>query len=288
MRQVCALIAAFAIMAGASYGQPRSTTKKVLVIDDPREMIAAALKLARSPDPVGHDELLRLLRTPDYLLRLDSPDEYRQTGRRLRIARIVEALANNQASSARNVFLSLTESTVFTQAARRVDFLILYSPAFRPAPSVLVAFWDRYSQPLDGFTPFTIEALTKNGTEPALQLLERKFADPSHPDDDKLYWMRSFLLPHRNEVPLLQTVERLLDQTLPPHLRPDLVEAIFDYQPDQWYSEAAVVRPPNRLEMSPEAKALLMRIGTKALEHVSLTPAQQATVKRALEGYRTE
>jgi hypothetical protein len=251
--------------------------------DDPRQIVAAALGLARSATPDDHQHLLSQLRSAAFLTDLDSPQEYQQTGKRLRIARVLEALATNPAPSARDVFVQLTASPEFIHEPRRVDILIRYSAEVRPAPPPLVAFWDSHSQPLDGFANLTIEALTKNGSEPALALLERKLADPAHPDDDKQYWMRSYMLPHRNDVQLLQTVERLLTRSLPVHLRPDLVEAIFDYQPDQWYSEATVVQPPNRQEASPEAKHLLRRIGQLALNSVALTPAQQETVKKALD-----
>jgi hypothetical protein len=284
MLAIAVMLVALAV-AGHSQHPPgsKAARRKATVSEDPREIVNIALGLARSPNPDDHQNLLRQLSSSAFLMRLDSPEEYRQTGRRLRVARVLEALATNPAPSARNVLVSLTESREFIDEPRRVDFLIRYSAEVRPAPPPLIAFWDRYSQPLDGFSHLTIEALTTNGSEPALALLEQKLADRGHPDDDKQYWMRSYLLPRRNDVLLLQTVERLLTRTLPAHLRPDLVEAIFDYQPDQWYSEATVVLTPNRLEASLEAKDLLRRIGQIALSSITLTPAQQEAVKKALD-----
>src|SRR5947208_589983 len=58
---------------------------------DAKELVAAALSLARSEQPVNHDELLRWLRSEDFLMRLDSESDYRNTGQRLRIGRVLEA-----------------------------------------------------------------------------------------------------------------------------------------------------------------------------------------------------
>jgi hypothetical protein len=263
-------------------GGSKVAGKKAVVADDPREVVTIALKLARSASPADHQSLETNLRSRDFLARLDSAEEYSDTRRRLRIARVLEALAANPTPSAANVLVNLTTVPEFLREARRVDFLIMYSADVRPAPPGLVAFWDKHSQPDDGYTHLTIGTLTRNGTGPALALLERKLADKAHPDDDKQFWMRSYMLPHRNEVPLLLTVERLLSGSLPANLRPDLVEAIFDYHPDQWYSEAAVVLAPNRQMASPEAREVLRRIGHLALTTVALTEAQQAAVQKVL------
>lgn len=249
---------------------------------DPRELVAAALSHARSANPSDHQYLQTWLWSPEFLSLLDSPEEYRQTGRRLRIARILEALAANPAPSAKNVLVDLTECVEFLTEPVRIDFLIRYSAEVRPAPSALIVFWDTYSQPDDGFSNLTLQAVVKNGSAPALALLERKLADPAHSDGDKQFWMRSYMVPRRNDPLLLQTVERLLARTLPPNLRPDLVEAIFDYKPDEWYSEHSRVAPPSRAEAVAEARETLRRIGSLALNNAGLTPSQQAVVRKAL------
>lgn len=263
-------------------GGSKAAGKKAGVADDPREMVNIALTLARSANPSDHQHLETDLRSLDFLARLDSVKEYQDTRRRLRIARVLEALAANPAPSAVNVLVNLTANPEFLRDARRVDFLIMYSAGVRPAPPGLVAFWDKYSQPDDGYANLTIGTLTRNGTAPALALLERKLADKGHSDGDKRFWMRSYMLPHRNEVLLLLTVERLLSGSLPAHLQPDLVEAIFDYHPDQWYSEAAVVPAPSREAASPEAREVLRRIAHLALTTVALTPPQQKAVREVL------
>ena len=253
-----------------------------MVKDDYRQVVSAALALARSANVDDHKLLASQLSDPAFLASLDSAQEYRQTGRRLRIARVLEALASNPAPSAKDVLVQLTKSSTFTEEPVRIDYLIRYTAGITPPPPSLLEFWDKHSQPDDGFTPLTIEALTKNGSEPALALLEEKLADPSHSDEDKQFWMRSYLLPHRNEAPLLKMVNRFLLANVSPHLKEDIVEAIFDYQPDQWYAESAVVRPPDRLLASPEAREILKSIGRYSLKSLSLPSALRTKVEKVL------
>ncbi|HEY1895630.1 MAG TPA: hypothetical protein VGG62_05130, partial [Terracidiphilus sp.] len=59
---------------------------------DPRELLASALALARSNRAEDHQQLLNMLWSADFLSRLDSPAEYAQTGRRLRISMVLDAL----------------------------------------------------------------------------------------------------------------------------------------------------------------------------------------------------
>ncbi|MEJ7712145.1 MAG: hypothetical protein WKF84_20365 [Pyrinomonadaceae bacterium] len=58
--------------------------------------------------------------------------------------------------------------------------------------------------------------------------------------------MRTRILTHRNDLPLLQSCQPVLTDILPIHLRPYLVEALFDYRPAEWYRPATAVNPPKR------------------------------------------
>jgi hypothetical protein len=277
------LLASAALVRGRSeYGYCQTEGGKAVVKDDSRQVVSAALALARSANAADHKLLASQLSDPAFLASLDSAEEYRQTGRRLRVARVLEALASNPAPSAKEVLVHLTGNSNFAEEPTRIDYLIRYTAGIAPPPPPLLQFWDKYSQPDDGFTPLTIEALTKNGSQPALSLLEQKLADPSHAEEDKQFWMRSYLLPHRNEAPLLKMVNRFLLAKVPSHLKVDLVEAMFDYQPDQWYPESAVIRPPDRSLASPEAKEILKSIGQYALKNLSLPLALRTTVEKVL------
>jgi hypothetical protein len=247
---------------------------------DPKQALLAALADARSSERTRHDRLLERLQTRSFLETLDSPADYAQASRlRLHVGQVVDALAHNPAPGAQHAFLTLTTNSVFLANDERVIALVLASVKVRPAPPALVAFWNRRSRPNGGFTATTITALVDNGSEPALALLEEKMVDPAHGDDDKVSWMRTDILRHRNDLPLLQVCERLLKGTkLRKNLRPLLVEALFDYRPGEWFKPASSYSAPRLESASPEALAQLRRIADLALETVALSPTQQAAV----------
>jgi hypothetical protein len=250
---------------------------------NPQELQTAALTLARSDNSSDHDLLRESLGSAGFLGRLDSPGDYQASPRkRLRISRVLEGLSTNTAPSAYRVLAYLTHDRTFLMEDERIVALIEASARLRPPPPEFIAFWDRYSQPDDGFTPVTITALVDNGTEPALQLFEKKMADPGHEDDVKIAWMHSRILPHRNDLLLLETCERLLKGGLPERLRPDLVESLCDYRPGEWFRPATAVNPPDRSLASPAARAELRKICLFARDSLPLSPTQKSAVERTL------
>jgi hypothetical protein len=254
-----------------------------------KELLRPLLALARGDDPARHAELLEQLQTLAVLDALDSEADYVNASKfRLRVAQVLEALAQNPAPSARAAFLALTTSEVFLAHDERTMSLVRASVSIRPAPPPLVAFWDRQCQPEDGFTPTTITVLIDNGSEAALALFEAKMLDPAHEDDDKIAWMRTRVLAHRNDLALLESCERLL-VALPEHLQPLLVEALFDYRPEEWFRPAVGASAPPLEAASREQLDQVLKVGVVALTMVPLSLEQRAVVKvrmDAAEGLR--
>jgi len=254
---------------------------------EPKELLKAAAELAASDDASDQEALRAALTSEDFLLRLNTAEEYRGDTRHLRLKRIMDQLAANPSPAARGTLLAMVTSPVYLQEGGRVDLLIMASAVVRPAPPELVAFWDKYCQPEDGYTPLTIQALVENGSPPALDLLARKFADPAHEDDFKQAWMRRSILPHRNETELLVTCERLLTGGLPERLRGDLVDVLFDYKPGEWYRPAVSYNPPPWSAYSAAARAQVRHLGDYALHNIALTDAQKQAVERTLHALET-
>lgn len=250
---------------------------------DSKQLLQAALALARSNQVQDHDNLSRWLSSSEFLSRLDSEKEYASTGRRLRIAMVLQALSMNAAPSARAVLVNLSQSQEFLAMAPRVDFLIQYSYVIKPAPDELVRFWDAYCQPDDGFANLTVATLVANGTDPALRLLERKFRDSKFAQEDKLSWIESNIYAHRIEMPVLLFCERLIGgNVLSSDLELPLAEVLFDPKPQQWFSPATVIVPPPLEQASAEAKTALQRIGTLVLQSHWATPELRGAVPRTL------
>jgi hypothetical protein len=250
---------------------------------DPKQLLQAALDLARSNQEQEHSYLSRWLRSPEFLSRLDTVEEYASTGRRLRISMVLQALSMNAAPSAPAVLVQLGSSHAFLANDARVDFLIQYSQAIRPAPEDLVRFWDAHCQPDDGFANLTVATLVANGTEPALALLERKFADPRFEHEDKVSWMQANIYAHRNDPPLLLWCEHVFaGKTLADDLKLALAEVLFDPKPQQWFRPATVVVPPPLERATTDAKTTLQRIGTLVLQSKWATPELRHAVPRTL------
>lgn len=256
---------------------------------DSKELLKAALVLARSKESRDHAALLEYLRRADFLNRLDSAEEYgNAAAKRLRISRVIEALSMNDAPSAHSTFTALTRDAVFLKADQRIDELIRFSAGIRSTPEALVSFWDKYSQPDDGFSNLTIKALIENGTAPAMEVLEQKMADPRHEEEEKIGWMRGFFVAHRDDLFLLRSVEKMLQGKLPVQLRPHLVEVIFDYKPEEWYRPATIVNPPDRRKADQRVREQLRRLGQIALQLPNLTDAQKSAVKKTLNELNLE
>jgi hypothetical protein len=245
--------------------------------------LGIALPLAKSAEPHDQQTLLRRLTDPQFLAQLDSDEDYENSGQGLAVGQVLEALSRNQAPSAKDALVSLTQAEVFTNQPARADLLIRYSATVRPPPPALIRFWDAHSRPEDGFTPLTIEALVVNGTPPALGLLEQKMADAGHDNATKTDWLRQDILPHRNDVELLRSCRRMLAGSMPAELRPALIEVLFDYRPDEWYPEHGVVAAPDRHLASAETKAELRLIAQFALAHVALESALKTKVEAVLK-----
>jgi hypothetical protein len=247
------------------------------VSKEPRELVLAAERLAASREPADHQALLGFLKSREFLERLDSRDDCEGDWRRLRLRRVLEILRGNTTPSARAALVSLTQAPPYVQDPPRSDLLIPLFAEVRPAPPELVAYWDEHSLPDDGWVHLTMKAIVDNGSPPAIALLERKMADTRFSDEDKIDWLHTCILTHRNDLPLLQACERMLGGSLPEHLRPSLVEVLFDYR-REWFRASAPLRAPLWPEASPEAKAQLRKIGEAALD-----PIQRSAVEKTLQ-----
>jgi hypothetical protein len=249
-----------------------------------KTLLVSLLAAARSDDASSHAQVLQQLQDAKALDTLDSEQDYVNAAAfRLRVAQVTEALAKNPAPSATQSFLALTKSELFMAHDERIIALVRNSVHIRPAPPRLIEFLDQYSQPEDGFTPTTITCLLDNGSPPAVELFKRKMVDPSHEDNDKIAWMRTRVLPHRNDLPLLVACEQLLQGELVEHLQPPLVDVLFDYQPANWFRPSSTASPPLLQTASNEALDQLSKTAATALTMVRLTPEQRHVVKSRME-----
>ena len=248
---------------------------------DAKQVVAAALMLARSPEARDHRTLESSLSSEEVLLRLDSPEEYAETGRRLRLQRVLQALADNPAPSAKSVLVGLTRSHGFLEHPTRIEYLLRACAGIRPAPPEVVRFWDRFSQPDDGFSNVAMDGAVANGSAPAMQLLEQKLADDAQPEEDREHWIHCYILEHRIDPGVLAGCRRMLTDSSLARFHPMIIDVLFDYRPVEWFAPATVCKPPGRDQAGPEARQLLREIASQVAAF-SLTPEQKQAITKTL------
>lgn len=249
---------------------------------DQRDLMKTAVDFAASDQAVDHSVLLEFLNSSSFLNRLDTEEEYLNSApKQLHIARVVRTLMDNPAPVSKGTLLALARGGDFVSFEPRQELLVRALVAVRPSPPEAIKYWDSQSQPDSINLHLTIDALCDNGSEPAIGLLEKKLADPQQEFEYRVLWMRSSMLRHRNDLPLLRVCERMITSTLPPELRPLLVEALCDYH-REWYLSCKPPKPPPRIEATPEAKEQLRKICQFARDNVQLTPGQRAAVESTL------
>lgn len=255
--------------------------------DDAAEMVQAAVTLAREGQPDDHDALFGLLRSPEFLARLDDEEDYEEMAVQLRVGRVLDAFSENRTPSARKVLVKLTQEQPFLDHSRRVEALIAACANLRPPGPRVVAFWARYAKPEDPLATFAVAATVTNGDAEALDLMEKCMTHPGFDADTKIAWMQMCIFSSRNDLPLLQSCGRLLGGGLPVDLRDDLVEVLFATSSEEWFpTMPSVPAAPNRAEASVQSREQLRTIGEMALKTIDLNPQQKADVEAVLATLR--
>jgi len=252
---------------------------------DPDELYVAAGSLVESSRAADHEQLRQWLSQESFLSRLDSPERYEEGVRYLRISRLIKAMRKSETPGVRQILVDLTKQKEFLANETRVELLIWASVVLRPAAPEVVQFWDTYCQTDDGTNGLVAKAMADNGSQPAIDLLEKKFAAQGFEPDEKIWWMRTAVLIHRHDVPLLKACQRLLTGPLSEDLRPELVAVLFDYKPSEWHGPDGAYQPPEPELLDAEGRHLLEAIGRHALEHVRLSENLKKVVQAKVTAF---
>jgi hypothetical protein len=249
--------------------------------NDPDELVAALINLARSSDMQSHQFLTQRLLDMQFIGLLDSEEDYEQPPRHLRLSSVLDELAKNPANSATFVLLQLTQSPGFIEAPSRSELLLEATKEIRPAPPQLVAFWNWLSDPEGVYMHPLMRALAINGTRPALEIFERVIADVRHDDDRRLWWLRIEIPPRRNNIEVLYSCLRMLQGNTTIALKHSLVEALFDFQID-WFRPSTPVEEAPFNSLGDVERQQLKIIGEYAINYLELNNELSGAVKRAL------
>ena len=237
-------------------------------------------------------ELQRRLLDPAVLDVLDSEADYEtEMPEDLYVAGLIQALMDRGDAPAQKLLSQLTLAPVWVERDARIELLVLALATVRPATPEAIAFWDKYSQPEDGFANLTIDACIANGSAPAIDLVAKKLIDPKHSVEERSGWLYSSVVPHRNDETLLTMLESLMDSPIDAEIKAVIVDVMFDHRPEEWYSIHTQVFPPPRAEMSADSAAIVMRLADRLLQSDTLTDQQREAVvatKKQIENLREE
>ena len=283
------------LLALATTAAVPASAKPVLPAGDEDETMAAAA------DPVAHETMRtavqdaqsdeagaiaalgRKLRDPGFRERLDDEEAYGGPYEKLRLARVLRTLSENDHPAAREVLIALVEDRDFVNDGARASLMIDALIPLRPAPAQAIAYWKSLSAPGGVFRHSVIDALAANGSAPALDLLRGHFLDPGHSEEEKVLWMRDAVLRHRADLGMLELSEALLRGGLPAPLQHDLVVALFDYRPEQWYLDCEAPEPPAP-SLDAAVRAKRHELGRFALANVELDDRTRARIESELGG----
>ena len=239
----------------------------------------AGMQFAASTNQPDLDTLFEQLCSPAFFPRLDDDNAYGSAYSNLRLGQIIKTLMDNASRPSQEIRLKLTVDPVFNAHVFRMLLLLRALVPIRPSPPQAVAYWDKLSQHESPLLQDVGQAIIENQSAPALALLEKKLADPGHDFEQRITILRNYLLPMRNDQPLLEMAERVLRSNSPSDLKFALLEVLFDYKPTQWYRGCEVPKPPPRLAASPAAKDVIRRIVQHAVASLVPPPSVEGQLR---------
>ncbi len=235
-----------------------------LAASDGAVVARAAVTLAASDHADQLATLGRALRKPAVLARIMKTDQ----ALRCVMPAVLGALAANPSPAARKELISLVGSPAWAEqpgsnGSDLQNALLRATGRFRPVAPEITAMWERMAAPHEGWVNVTTMVLAENATPEAAALFERLLRDPEQDLQERIDWLHSSLVAHRDRVELLAMVARLLDGKLPAELVTALIEGVFDYQ-QQWYGTCPGPTVVALASYSPEARAALHTVAAKA------------------------
>lgn len=247
----------------------------------PSPIAADAIALARSSDPTDHERLVALLLDPSELDRLDTPELAQVAGpESLQLGLVLrEAAARSPA-----VLDRLVASPLYAEPGHRQITLIDASASAREPGESLVAFWRSQLDPEADELESTIQALVRNQSPPALAVLGDALTSERFDDELVFWWFRGPVLERRQDGPVLSLFDRLLKSgRLSERRGRELVDALFEYRPGDWYiATEEPPHPPARATLNDRARDLLRSIADTAARAGFIDGARRAEIESEL------
>jgi hypothetical protein len=233
--------------------------------DAPRAMLRlAGVDLAGSPDEAAHAPLRAALADRGWLDRLDPPAGLHGSAASMGLARVIGALRENPADAARQTLRLLAASTPYLDSWRRTDLLVEASEVVRPPGPELAALWTRELTPEGVHTLKVVRACLRNGSAEGLALVARAWGDARFDPGTKRMWARQYVLEVRDRDGVLGMVRDVTREGVAGVATRDLLGAVLDYRPLEWYGPHCTVDAPPWARATPDARKLVRELAATA------------------------
>ena len=244
-RHHAVVVLASLIQGAAAQPAALSKTASVSILEHSTDRAAlerAAITLASSNDPQSIAELGKLLRSPEFLARLDNLRSPADKTRSL--SKVLLTIAKHPSAATEQLCLSLAADPVFLSDDDRRIYLLPALAAVKPMSEQTVNVMRRASQ--EGYFLAVAPLLTRNGSPQAISLFEEMIRDRGVPPARRIDALHTSILPWRTSPAVLDCAGRLLSDGLEDEVAAGLVESLFDDQSRRWFgtSRSAPVPPP--------------------------------------------
>lgn len=238
-----------------STASPIADLQGVLETSTDRDALRdAAVALARSDDPRASSLLAEYLRRQDFLSRLDDLTDPHLKTRRLK--EVFDALADHPSPATESLCLALAVDETFLADPDRLSYLLVALAAVRPMSEHGAALFARSNG--QGYLPFNMPLLVRNGSERALELFASMVQDTTVPARRRVDALHVAVVSHRTERHLLAVVAKVLDEDLDGAVAVGLIESLFDYRPREWYGTSGNPPEPPRWETASDGALKLL------------------------------
>ncbi len=233
-----------------------------------------AISLVRSGTPANLELLSRYLGDPAFLSRLDPP----RGQETLHLGNVMDALGDHPTQQVADLCLTLAEDPAYVTVDERRIFLLQILAKVKPmsqrATDVFQAGNER------GYFAFNAPLLTENASPRALGLFEIMMLDKDTPLESRVECLHVSVLPHRTELPILQTADRILARASERGLVTATVESLFDFRQTWFGVESGISGPPAWQTASPESLRFAAAVAARVLQRRDLPPLLRNKVER--------